>query len=156
MNLQLTDIKLDWLAFSYDVEEYAFSKFDHFMSIFPELRIIGGDVIEKRVYSHYEKSYYCGHDIYVYYDSEDSIQNKGCNCVVPAHALEYFMHLMNVDSVPELMQLIIDRGCRFSRLDFAFDDLSKTFMPLDYFVWWQNDQFKSKFKVAHFDSISLS
>ena len=148
--LNLNDVKLDWLAFSFDTDEYIFSKFDRFMTLFPELKC-QEEVNTKRVFSHYEKSYYCGHDIYVFYDSEDSMQNKGCNCVIPAHALEYFMNLLGASSVPDLMQIIIDRGCKFSRLDFAFDDMTKTFMPLQYFVWWQNDQFKSKFKVAHFD-----
>lgn len=148
--LQYNDLKLDWLAFTYDDDNVDGSKFHRFMSRFPELELVGGHNC-KQVYSHYEKTYYCGHDIFVYYDSEDSAQNKGCNCVIPAHSLEYACSLFGCSNARELIAHILNKGCTISRLDFCFDDFTKTFYPLNYFNWWQNGQFKTKFRVAHFD-----
>lgn len=146
--LDYNNLQLDWLSWSYDPDDYLISKIDHFWSVFPELKVIG--MFSKQVYSHYEKAFYLANDIMVYYDTEDG-QNKGVNVSVPAHGLEYLFKSFSVSSVADMLKIIIDRGGKISRCDFCYDDISKTFMPLDYFVWWQNGQFKSKFRVAHFD-----
>ena len=146
--LTYNQLTLDWLSWTFDPDNYTTTKINKFFSVFPELRI--SEMYSKQVYSHYEKAFYLKSDVLIYYDSEDG-QNKGVNVSVPSHGLEYIFGLFNVKSVSEMLRLILDRGGKISRLDFAFDDYSKTFNPLQYFIWWQNGQFKSKFRVAHFD-----
>lgn len=146
--LTYNQLTLDWLSWSFDTDKYQTTKINKFFSIFPELHI--KNMYSKQVYSHYEKAFYLTEDIIIYYDSEDG-QNKGVNVSVPSHGLEWLFKQFNVSCVSDMLRLILSRGGKISRLDFAFDDYSKTFSPLQYFVWWQNGQFKSKFRVAHFD-----
>ena len=146
--LSMNSMTLDWLSWTFDPYDYSVSKIRKFFTVFPELEV--ENMYQKQVFSHYEKAFCVRDEILIYYDEEDG-QNKGVNVSVPSHGLEWLFNQFNVKTVSEMLALIIDRGGKISRLDFAYDDFSKSYMPLDYFNWWQNGNFKSKFRVAHFD-----
>lgn len=161
--------KLDWLSFTWKSGSvFNPDEFEKFRLVFPEIdNILIESVIlrDSNVHGKFGKYYDHVLGFNDYFDVSFNLHdfagenqvgiNMGVNVSVPAHGLEFFFGLFGFkcDQVVEMLQLLKDRGCSFSRLDFAYDDYFKTFTPKDYTRWGVLDQIVSPMKrINHVQS----
>lgn len=146
------DCKLDWLSFTWKSGvEFNDNEFYDFLKVFPEIAEI---MPEHNIIKDKKGGYGNFYDTVLNFQDKFALSfsrerlggdqkdiNLGVNISVPAHGLEYFYSLFNFDtdqSIDVLRFLSEERGCQFSRLDFAFDDYSKRFHPVHYNSWFTN------------------
>lgn len=158
--------KLDWLAFTWKAstfigpQEEDLDEFGLFMKSFPEfykdpdgmllLRNCGANKWYDHVLQFNEK-------MMISYNVDrvnglNPDMEQGINVSVPAHGLGYFFDLFGYswDHVDQALEDLRKRGCQFSRLDFAYDDYTKTFKPQDYSNWLMNGQLVTNFRSFRF------
>lgn len=142
MELAHSDLSLDWLSFTYNpvnfnnADDYDYTRtFDYFMDKFPEFQRVPDMIFLDRVWSHYRKAIQLNMDILIHFDDSES-NNKGVCVQVSSNALPYLFSLFNCNSVQDLFILLKDRGAKFTRIDLAFDDFTKSFLPYDFWEFY--------------------
>lgn len=157
--------KLDWLSFTFKSSDtFTEKEIDNFKEVFPELSCLWNDGIVVKVVKENAHRFYnqvIGFNDYfslAYRDtplggSRGNV-NLGVNVSIPSHGLEFFFSLFGLqkNQVPEMLEIIISRGCNVSRLDLAYDDFSKTFKPSQFMGWFLNEQIVSNYKSAKYIS----
>lgn len=161
-------LQLDWLAFTFKsptalldkVNSEVPSQLEVFKKVFPELNSIWEYMEIRGSKNHYSQSIAFGTDFMCFFNENNELsgnnQNMGVNFEIPSHSLKLFFDLMHVDitlpnAVSTMMKLLLDRGCRCSRIDLAFDDYDKTFRPKDFNEFWLNDCFRTHYRNAKID-----
>lgn len=166
-----TNFHLDWLSFSWfgkkkkclegvqncDVWAYdLLSTLDNFLYFFPEFKdyLASEDIIlSDKGGGFYSSVYILTNNIRISFNDDDSLASKklvydvGINVSIPSHALEWFYDLLGVDlnDICSLMRVLTERNCVLSRIDLAFDDFEKKYMPLDYFSWFEAGCIRSRY-----------
>lgn len=127
-----------------------YNEFTLFREYFPEFENVWEEtvVLDQRS-SFYEHVLMFNDNIRIQYDDQE-YKGKGVNISVPSHGLEWLFNVLGVDpekdtAVPDLLSLLLDRGCQLSRIDLAYDDFSKEIRPKQYLGWWFNGQITTKF-----------
>lgn len=150
--------KLDWLSFTFKSQETGFVKdeFERFLKAFPEIADRDYEFLMLREggsTAFYDHVLMFNEQIRISYRVEalagkQKDTNMGVNVSIPAHGLEFFFDLMGykMDCAWRALADLKRRGCQFSRLDFAYDDYSKTFSPSQYNRWMSNSQIVTNFQ----------
>lgn len=126
------NFKLDWLSFTYLLDGIP-DLLPEFFREFPELEKIRPSMAESSWKMKYKHCLVWNEDFYIRYD--DDASGKGVNVMIPSHGLERFFEVMHCKDISSLLSLLDNRHCRPSRIDIAFDDYSKRFMPVDFMDW---------------------
>lgn len=137
------NFKLDWLSFTYLLDDIP-DLLPEFFKDFPELAKIRGSMAESNWKMKYKHCLVWNEDFYIRYD--DDATSKGVNVMIPSHGLERFFEVMNCDSIASLLQKLDNRHCRPSRIDIAFDDYTKRFVPTDFMYWNLNGFINSRIR----------
>lgn len=156
--------KLDWLSFTWKSgDTYNPEEFSEFLKVFPEIdKILVESVVLKDTktrgsfydvvlgFNDFFSLSFCNKSL----SGDQASTNMGVHVDVPAHGLEYFCSHFDksTDQILDLISLLRDRGCKFTRLDFAYDDFSKTFTPHDFGKWFYLGQVVSNFHRIHTDT----
>ena len=130
-------LKLDWLGFTFKPDiKLAGTPIEQFLSMFPE--IDSSEFVVPTFGSHYNHTVWFN-DIVIAYNEIgedctptefDAYYRMGVNVQVASHCLSFFCNLFGIDfrseySVRDLLKLIQDRKCIFSRIDVCYDDFEK-------------------------------
>lgn len=168
-------LKLDWLSFTYQVsasdcldsDGCIISPFQVFCNNFPELGILYDSVLFDTGKFHYSHRYIFSDDIEINCCELEKVSGgqvnfdyackMGVNVSIPSHSLSLFASLLGFDindksACCDLLALLKFRGCKFSRIDFCYDDFDKVFTAFDFARWWTNDQICTRFKNCDFKS----
>ena len=146
--------KIDWLGFTFPLNEneveltqiwdetqkryfYFSNALVLFFNAFPEFDNIAYSMEIRRRVSHYTDTV-----SFMDIDSENYIDvfydrnkiNKGVNVQCPSSTLPYLLKLFNSDSIWDVMQIIHNRGCKFSRIDICYDDFDKVYRPWHWYL----------------------
>lgn len=165
-------IKIDWLSFVFkanDEDKATYSNiWEAFISRFPEIE----DILDETVIMTTGKNYYSAGvlwndgisicwddrdttgDFYFYSGKQLEPWEHGVYVSFPAHGLHYLSQIVglsdknldldgNFADIKPILQVLKDRQCELSRLDIAFDDTTRTFVPRDFFRYWDNNQVQS-------------
>lgn len=161
----------DWLSFTYkpDIskalvynhvdrtyDDMVHNEFDCFLLDFPEIADIMIDSCFLRCRTHYDHVLAFDDWFRISYNDTWSDAKNGVNVQIPSHGLEKFASLLlpdyNGDNIlQDLLKLLYLRSCQVSRIDLAFDDYSKKFMPKDYAIWYMNGQISTRCHSGHFN-----
>lgn len=155
MSLLLTsDLHLDWLAFTYlpanfNPEE-GHHLLDWFYADFPAFRQLceDPDIPTYTNRNYYDVCLQINPCLCVYYDNFKT--EKGINVQVSGGGLNLLADILGFDDAKDLFELLIKKQCRISRMDIAYDDYSKTFLPYQFAEWYQNNQICTKFRKCHY------
>lgn len=126
------NFKLDWLSFTYLIPDVP-DLLPEFWKEFPELDSIRNTMAESSWKMKYAHCLVWNEDFYIRYD--DDASGKGVNVMIPSHGLQRFFKVMHCSSISQLLDLLDRRHCKPSRIDIAFDDYSKKFMPVQFMKW---------------------
>lgn len=166
-------LKVDWLNFVFmptdeDIDTFN-SIYEAFLHYFPNV-----ESILEETFCTYSKRYYntClswNDGILFCWDSPDNINPANRHlfnsddlttwqhgfCVqIPSHGLHYLKELLGVSVSDDVMSfkpvidILYERHCRISRLDLAFDDFTKTFVPRDFLNYWNEGNICSPCKFC--------
>lgn len=162
-------LKLDWLSFTYHVSSTdcifedgsLHSPFEVFCKNFPELNIIYSSILFDTGRFHYSHRFLFSDSIEINCCELISTTGKpidfnyackmGVNVSIPSHSLELFCNCFGIDYINnhatyDLLLLLRNRGCKFSRIDVCFDDYEKKYTAFDYAKFWVNDLISSHFQ----------
>lgn len=143
--------KLDWLGFTFKADMVNFvpdqpncTPFRQFLMMFPEFdeRLF---VLPEFRTCYTNTMLYC--DIVVSFNSFDGdmdhatvsrLWEMGVNVQVPSHCLDMFCQMFDIDfnseyAFRDLVKLLQERHCKFSRIDVCYDDYDKLF-KVDYYI----------------------
>lgn len=157
---KVSNFIVDYFNFSY-FKEGSEDLLQDFLDDFPEIEAHTHEMVVLKGRSWgYDHCLAFNEYISIRYD--DTFKDKGVNVSITGHGLEDFLNWFHfyditLDSAPEIsptvalvFSLLRDRGCRPSRLDLAYDDYSKRFMPDDYQRWLMNGNFNTRMKKNGF------
>ena len=160
--------QLDWLNFTWfcppeAVEGDIVNVITAFSHCFPEFDSCLLEMEMFHTVSHYTSVFRWNDDFIICYNDDsyfekERVNNRfaySVNVQVPSHSLELLFNLFNIpickeDSVSSLLSLLKDRGCKFSRIDLAFDDYDKKYLPD-----WYMDKFIHNALSTNFQTVQL-
>lgn len=158
-NELVIDLTLDWLSITYkspNAPADSTLPYNHFVDFcrdFPEFDSYIKDqgVTLARQRGWYDTVLQFTDNIRINYcsDRDKSNSNRlGVNVEIPSHGLSKIMSLFGLheDQVVEFFNILRGRHCKASRLDLAFDDYSKTFMPKDFAVFFLDGKISTRFR----------
>ena len=160
-------VSVDWLSFTFlpsEEDKASFnSPIDSFLKYFPEFsEVLSECVLFGSGRGRYFDNCVAWNDnILISWDNVETDQDAtscdswqhGINICIPSHGLSNIWQLLGlscpsdeVDQFKVVYQTLKDRHCKLSRLDFAFDDFTKTFYPSDFLHFWDQDCIQSPCK----------
>lgn len=158
-------IKIDWLSFTFKANDEQMllynNCFDAFRATFPHIDEILEEcvlVLSGRSGRYYDNVLGWNDGILISYDNAVNPLNKkkdcwehGVNVCLPSHGLGNIYKLLGIENLSSgddadffenyknIYEILKRKNCKISRLDIAFDDFTKTFMPMDFLEYMQND-----------------
>lgn len=161
-NELVIDLTLDWLSFTYKSpkapsdSKIPYNHFADFCREFPEFDsyIKSDGVTLARQRGWYDTVLQFTDNVRINYCSDrDSCNSNhlGVNVEIPSHGLSTIFSLFGYheDQVVDFFNLLRNRHCKASRLDLAFDDYTKTFMPIDFCRFWTDGMISTKYRMAN-------
>lgn len=152
-------LTLDWLNFTYrapmELIMAGKTDFDVFCEVFPELSSTFDDLVDLDKSAHasprfYDMALILTENVRINYcipgGKFDDWHKMGVSVEVPSHGLEWLYSSLNASSVSELLFILRERGCSFSRIDLCYDDFSKKYKPSFYdlaFNAYKDNEYRS-------------
>lgn len=150
---------IDWLEFTYLVPDglNGLSVWENFLADFPEFEdVLGEMILLEKGRNGYTHVFAFTDEFTISYNPDEL--RLGVHVTFPSHGLYRLMSIFQLDDISEyvdaaaILRILKERSCKISRMDIAYDDMSKTFTPHDFAKWKLEDRISTQCKVFGFMS----